>query len=581
MFCPNCGRQLPDTAKFCPRCGAQVSNRQPVKQSAAPQPVATVQGATQPVQPVAHAAAGTTAGKKKSGISSTALGIIVGIATAVVILLGVLIFMYTQDLLPFGGGPDRQQSGDKAGEDDGRPSGKDDHSQEGSGGQESGGGLPSQPDAPYPDSVDLAALVADPASYVGRHICVNAAVSGVCLQNVQADIVSGDGDVLPVNLAFESDAVHGSPNRDDTLYIDGDLAVQGEDFYYFTGASVTFTGGVFEGLMCESSGSIPWGVPLPVTDYGKFAGTFATAGDADAFLATGGPLAVLNVTPTEIAYTVTNYNAATGDAAQISGAAPADGSPAITYYGDDGWGNTVECQLSLLSSGTLLFSASGTADSAYVWDLDQGFARLIPCSGYVPQLYEPRTDHTQELIVSSRGSSATLTLRNWDRGAWADLFTASAYLGSNGISYNKTEGDKCTPAGTFDILFAFGTVSRTLNIDYYRIKAGDVWVDDVNSYYYNTMQTTSTPGKDWKSAEDLYAKFTNNRSTACIYFNYNGDGLSGGSAYYKGGSDLFIDGLGSASTMGPGYGDIRISSADMETLLSLLDSDRNPKLIIS
>ncbi len=567
MFCPKCGRQLPDTAKFCPSCGSAVSFPRSAPSQPAPPKLAP---------------------EKKPGLSGTAIGVIAGVSATVAILLCAVLFLYIRGIAPFGSGKDlsgdnshagsqtEDSSGGKDSEKEDRP---DTTRTEGTGGGDEQTTAPEED--PYADSVDLASLVSDPASYVGQRICVNAAVSDVFLQNIQADVVSGDGAVLPVNLAFEDGILRGSPNRGDTLYIDGEFAAQGEDFYYFTDAFVAFTGGTSEGLMCESSASIPWGVPLPVTDYGKFAGTFATAGDADAFLAAGGPLAVLTVTPTEIAYTVTGYDPATGAAAQISGTAPADGSPVITYYGDDGWGGAIECQLSLLSSGTLLFSASGAAGSAYVWDLDQGFARLIPCSGYIPQLYEPRTDHTQELIVSSRGSSATLTLRNWDRGAWADQFTASAYLGSNGISYNKTEGDKCTPAGIFDILFAFGTGDRALNIDYYKIKAGDVWVDDVNSYFYNTMQTTSTPGKDWKSAEDLYAKFTGNRSVACIYFNYNGDGLTGGSAYYRGGSDLFIDGLGSASSMGPGYGDIRITSADMETLLTLLDSPRNPKLIIS
>lgn len=189
--------------------------------------------------------------------------------------------------------------------------------------------------------------------------------------------------------------------------------------------------------------------------------------------------------------------------------------------------------------------------------------------------------YTQELSVTSSGSTAVMTLRNWDNGQWNDIFTASACIGSNGVSTNKQEGDRCTPAGTFDIMFAFGTAARSLNIDYYQIQPGDVWVCDSNSIYYNTLQENDNYYKDWDQMENLYDKFAMDRSVACIYFNFNGDGQYAGSAQSNCGSDLFIDGIGSAGNLTSGYGDIKISASDMVRLLELLDSSRNPRIVIS
>ena len=47
-----------------------------------------------------------------------------------------------------------------------------------------------------------------------------------------------------------------------------------------------------------------------------------------------------------------------------------------------------------------------------------------------------------------------------------------------------------------------------------------------------------------------------------------------------GGSALFIDGVGENGKMNSGYGDIKISGADMTKLLSYLDSDYNPTITI-
>lgn len=580
MFCPKCGRQLSDTAKFCPKCGSSVTNRP----APAPSPQTFVSPAPAPAP----------AQQTKAGSSGAKIGILVGVLTALVVLVGAFAFMYFQDMLPFlprDGGSDLQESEDRRDRDDDKDADPDDGGNDrdkgdgGSGsdnsdGNEDGGNEDEPPVDPYPDSVDPAQLASAPAGFVGSNLSVNATVNAVFNGDIRADIDSGTGVVFPVYLSFDSAATL-SPG--DKVYIEGSLNVQGDGFYYLPAATVTFTEGANAGSSLTSAAGVPLGVPETVTNYDRYAGTYAAVGDSTTFMAQGGPLVVLSTNPaaSEILYTVTTYDPHTGSAAQMDGAFLMDGSSIISFSGDDGWGNDATGTVYLLSSGAVAVEAYYPNGTSSAWGIGTAYTDLVRCSGTIPQLYEPRSDHTQEVIVSSRGTSATLTLRNWDHGKWTDQFSTTASLGANGINYDKKEGDKSTPAGTFDILFAFGTADRSLNIDYYKIKAGDVWVDDSNSRFYNTMQTTSTPGKDWTSAEDLYNKFVGNRSVGCIYFNYNGDGLTGGSAEYKGGSDLFIDGLGTASSMGPGYGDIRVTAADFETLVSLLDSSRNPKLIIS
>lgn len=139
-----------------------------------------------------------------------------------------------------------------------------------------------------------------------------------------------------------------------------------------------------------------------------------------------------------------------------------------------------------------------------------------------------------------------------------------------------------TPAGEFDILYYLGTVDRHSKLTYTAINAGDVWVSDPDSDFYNTLQrNSSSRGWDTTQAENLYRKFHDDYSAACIMFNYNGDGLHSGTAVSGKGSDIFIDGVGAKGNLTSGYGDIKITASDMLMLLGYLDSDKHPTLSIS
>lgn len=193
-----------------------------------------------------------------------------------------------------------------------------------------------------------------------------------------------------------------------------------------------------------------------------------------------------------------------------------------------------------------------------------------------PTPTEPEVSQYIEVIAAGHNQAATLTLYTWREGQWVTDMTCQAWLGSNGVSTSKTEGDKCTPGGTFDILFYLALTELDSGLEFYQVRSGDVWVEDSDSQYYNTIQNGSG---DWDESSDLYAHFSGGSSNACIAFSYNGDCRTPGSATPHAGSDIFIDGVRDSALV-PNWGDVRISQANMTRLLSLLEASRHPTITI-
>lgn len=83
-----------------------------------------------------------------------------------------------------------------------------------------------------------------------------------------------------------------------------------------------------------------------------------------------------------------------------------------------------------------------------------------------------------------------------------------AYIGKNGLTKNKQEGDQKTPIGKFSLGTIFGIHTKknshiTSDINYIQINSNLYWVDDVKSIYYNQLVNIQDVRKDWKSAEHL------------------------------------------------------------------------------
>ncbi len=112
----------------------------------------------------------------------------------------------------------------------------------------------------------------------------------------------------------------------------------------------------------------------------------------------------------------------------------------------------------------------------------------------------------RKVVVEARGQRASVSA--WQRRGdkWTEVFrTDDGYVGRNGVTENKVEGDQAVPIGEFELRRAFGVVDNPdTNLAYTRIKVDDVWVDDPDSKYYNQyIHSGSGIKRDWKTAEEL------------------------------------------------------------------------------
>lgn len=227
---------------------------------------------------------------------------------------------------------------------------------------------------------------------------------------------------------------------------------------------------------------------------------------------------------------------------------------------------------------------SDATSSAVSAETAAGSEALGVSEAAAAELLDPNGTY-QKIFVEATGSSAHLTLITYREGEWVEELSTTAAIGSNGITYNKTEGDHMTPAGTFSLGFVFSDSAQDTKMPFVKIDENSVWVCDPNSSFYNTLQSKNNPARDWSDSkgnvEKMNVKFSKKSSSACIYFEFNGDGQTQYSAEnYNGGSALFLDGVGANGNMYSGYGDIKISGSDMKKLLKLLEPSLNPIITI-
>jgi L,D-peptidoglycan transpeptidase YkuD (ErfK/YbiS/YcfS/YnhG family) len=132
----------------------------------------------------------------------------------------------------------------------------------------------------------------------------------------------------------------------------------------------------------------------------------------------------------------------------------------------------------------------GPADAASTVRLDGVTVRLRP--------------GTSQVVTANRtsGYHARVTLWGLDHGRWVErLSTRDGRVGYGGLSRpaRRHQGDGTTPAGTFDLTFAFGTHRHGSGwrMPYHRIRAGDYWVGDNASRFYNTLRNKAAGGFRW------------------------------------------------------------------------------------
>lgn len=129
----------------------------------------------------------------------------------------------------------------------------------------------------------------------------------------------------------------------------------------------------------------------------------------------------------------------------------------------------------------------------------------VNLGSYVSKLKVAQESNQLVIVKGQGGSDAIVEFHIKDgNGVWKQIFSTSAYVGQAGISYNKHESDRKTPAGVFSFGIAFGLAGNPgTNVSYRLVTNNDYWVDDVNSKYYNKWVSGNTLDKDWGSAEHM------------------------------------------------------------------------------
>ncbi|MDR3277626.1 MAG: PASTA domain-containing protein [Oscillospiraceae bacterium] len=211
-------------------------------------------------------------------------------------------------------------------------------------------------------------------------------------------------------------------------------------------------------------------------------------------------------------------------------------------------------------------------------ELPRGVLVRLQVSTGVSPVLPPPDGCAQKVIIAATGSSAALTLIEWDGRGWAELFTAQASVGANGVGSDYGEGKRISPEGIFDILFCYGLSAPDTRLRFKELAPGDVFVDDSASDYYNTI-VNSSELPSGVSYENTYRQFQDDIYWTNIFFAYNGDGETPGFATPGQGSVYTICGINTSPRPTPGC--IDITRADMTSLLALLDAAKSPVVVIT
>ena len=182
--------------------------------------------------------------------------------------------------------------------------------------------------------------------------------------------------------------------------------------------------------------------------------------------------------------------------------------------------------------------------------------------------YTDISNSSQMILVDSSGYTCNVYLYEKRDGLWNQIRSTSGYVGKNGVTANKVEGDYCTPAGLYSLGFGFGTELVDTAIEYRLINNDCYWVDDTDSMFYN--QWVETKEVSWNSAEHLVDYPQSYHYGVVINYNMNPIIPNQGSA-------IFLH----CSTGSYTAGCISIPENDMKDVLQWINSNANPAILIS
>ena len=112
---------------------------------------------------------------------------------------------------------------------------------------------------------------------------------------------------------------------------------------------------------------------------------------------------------------------------------------------------------------------------------------------------------TQLVTVIADGTSAQIDLYVLENYRWQqqEALHCSGFVGKNGTTAEKREGDKATPKGLYPIVEAFYIQDAPqTGLPLFQITDNTYWVDDPASQYYN-KRVEGLENKDWTSAEQM------------------------------------------------------------------------------
>ncbi len=174
------------------------------------------------------------------------------------------------------------------------------------------------------------------------------------------------------------------------------------------------------------------------------------------------------------------------------------------------------------------------------------------------------------VVVGTGGYKVDVLLYEKDNsGKWNKTISTKGFVGKNGITDNKREGDGKTPSGVYSLGTGFGIASNPgVNINYRKVTNNDYWVDDPNSKYYNQWVDITKVQKDWNSAEHLYAYKTAYKYGVVI--NYNTENIVPGK-----GSAIFLHNSTGSYTAGC----VSVSESNLVNIMKRLT--QNSKIVIA
>ncbi|MDF2986518.1 MAG: D-alanyl-D-alanine dipeptidase [Eubacterium sp.] len=186
--------------------------------------------------------------------------------------------------------------------------------------------------------------------------------------------------------------------------------------------------------------------------------------------------------------------------------------------------------------------------------------------------------NTSQLIVvtSVVDNTSNVIINTYEKNinGWVNVHNnITGYIGMEGFTNNKKEGDKKTPVGAYGIGTCFSKTSNiATGLEFYKYDSKDVWVDDPKSLYYNTHQREPVNGR-WNSAEN-FSKMKNGVYDVFFNLEYNSQKIS-----YKG-SAIFFHIINPNMQIKYTNGCVAADRKNVLSIVKWLDKKKSPMILL-